>query len=272
MRVITLEYHDVVSTGAWDQSGFPGAAANSYKLSAAAFEQHLNAISRLPLIAGRSIADVLTDPTFQSRDEILFTFDDGGACALTEIAPRLERRGWCGHFFVTTDQIGTPGFLTAHQLRELRARGHIVGTHSRSHPLRMSELTDDELEQEWRGSLETLSQILGEPVTIGSLPGGALSRTVAAAAERAGLRALFTSEPVVRTSAIGSCILIGRFTVRKNTSAALAAAVARGAPLPWMRQWAWWNMLKVAKAAGGPSYLMLRRWLFGIDGRNQLGE
>src|ERR1039458_5638385 len=31
----------------------------------------------------------------------------------------LEDRGWRGHFFITTDRIGTPGFLTESELRDL---------------------------------------------------------------------------------------------------------------------------------------------------------
>ena len=33
MPVISLEYHDVVPNDRWDDSGFPGPAAASYKLS-----------------------------------------------------------------------------------------------------------------------------------------------------------------------------------------------------------------------------------------------
>jgi hypothetical protein len=47
---------------------------------------------------------------------VFLTFDDGGASALHPTADLLERRGWSGHFFVTTRRIGTPGFLDFWQL------------------------------------------------------------------------------------------------------------------------------------------------------------
>ena len=70
-----------------------------------------------------------------------FTFDDGGVSYYTVVADRLEAQGWRGHCFVSTDFIGQRGFLTAAQIRELDARGHVIGSHSASHPARFSTLT-----------------------------------------------------------------------------------------------------------------------------------
>ena len=258
MRVLALEYHDVVDHEAWDSSGFLGASARSYKLSSSAFERHLDTIAR----ATRHPTGVLVSGSI-ARDSLLFTFDDGGKGALTAIAPQLERHGWRGHFFIATDYIGRPGFLSATDLRELRDRGHCIGTHSCSHPLRMSELSEAQLSHEWRVSMDTLSDILGERVTVGSIPGGALSSRVSRSAERAGLRFLFTSEPVPRLWSYGHCLLIGRYTMRDATQPEIAYAVTVGSRWPWTRQWMRWNALKVAKAASGPAYLTLRRWILG---------
>ena len=258
MRVVALEYHDIIECQAWDSSGFLGASARSYKLSSSAFESHLDTIVR----ATRHPTGVLVGDSV-APDSLLFTFDDGGKSALTAIAPQLERYGWWGHFFIATDYIGRSGFLTATNLRELRDRGHCIGTHSCSHPLRMSELSEAKLSHDWRASLDRLSDILGERVTVGSIPGGALSSRVARSAEGAGLRFLFTSEPVPRLWNHGHCSLIGRYTMRDDTQPEIAYAVTVGSRWPWMRQWVRWNALKVAKAASGPAYLTLRRWILG---------
>ena len=260
MRITTLEYHDVVNGEAWDNTGFPGAAANSYKLSVTAFERHMNAVGAARAHGETDVLTLLGEQRPVPPKPVLLTFDDGGVSAITTIAPLLERRGWRGHFFIATDYIGSPGFLARAQLRELRQRGHIVGTHSCSHPLRMSRLSDADLSREWNESVARLSDILGEPILVGSVPGGALSESVVSAAAKAGLRALFTSEPVVRTKRIAECTVVGRFTIRDNTTAETVGTIAAGNPLPRMRQWARWNALKVAKATGGPSYLVLRAW------------
>jgi peptidoglycan/xylan/chitin deacetylase (PgdA/CDA1 family) len=117
----------------------------------------------------------------------------------------LERRGWRGHFFITTDRIGMRGFLTEAQLRELHRRGHIIGSHSSSHPARMATLTRTDLDREWRQSIDRLSRVLGDAVKVASVPGGYYSREVGESAAAAGIEALFTSEPTAQVEMLNGC-------------------------------------------------------------------
>ena len=126
----------------------------------------------------------------------------------------------------------------------------------------MSSLDRAAIRREWTQSIDRLAQILGAPVSIGSIPGGAYSRAVAEAAAEAGLRALFTSEPVTRTKLVDGCLVVGRYTLRRNSSAQLASKIARAASVPRASQWLRWNAAKIAKAVGGQTYLYLRRALF----------
>ena len=258
MRVHALEYHDVMESG--QESGFPGRAADSYKLTVTDFEAHLLALADITSEARCSALD-LAGPV--PAPPVLLTFDDGGCSALTTIAPRLERAGWRGHFFVTTGRLGQPGFLTEAGVRELRSRGHWIGSHSESHPLRMAALTDAELRREWSHSVGRLSDLLGSPVTLASVPGGGFSRRVASTAAAAGIRVLFTSEPEVGVKHHAGVRVIGRFTLRRGDGSIRAARFARGAALARWREWTWWNGKKLAKAIGGPAYLGLRRALMG---------
>jgi peptidoglycan/xylan/chitin deacetylase (PgdA/CDA1 family) len=260
-RLIALEYHDVIAGADTDASGFPGAAAGSYKLSADDFDAHLEAIGR--------VAECGTVDTFlggaAARRRVLLTFDDGGRSARAEVADRLEQRRWRGHFFVTTDVVGTPSFLGEREIRELHERGHVVGSHSCSHPLRMSAQKPAQLAREWRDSRSRLEDIVGAPVTTASVPGGGLSRAVIATAAEAGYRALFTSEPVTRAFSFRECLVIGRFTLRRDTPATVAGALAAGRLTPRASQWVAWNGKKLLKAAGGSMYLRLREAL--LDAR-----
>ena len=133
MQALAIMYHDVVENGDFESSGFPGEGAHVYKLRRQDFERHLEAI------AGATTA-VGTVSQLDGRP-VLLTFDDGGSSFHHPIADLLEGRGWRGHFFITTDRIGSPGFLTEAQLRELHRRGHIIGSHSCSHPTRMAALS-----------------------------------------------------------------------------------------------------------------------------------
>src|SRR5690348_12355624 len=148
MRVASLCYHDVIAGSAFNASGFPGAESASYKLDTVAFQRHLEAIED-EVMAHRharrpgTVLDLLGGS--QRQRGCLLTFDDGGSSALTTIAPMLEDFGWRGHFFITTDYIGAPGFLTREQIVELHRRGHVIGSHSCSHRGRMSSLSAERL-------------------------------------------------------------------------------------------------------------------------------
>ncbi len=251
MQALAIMYHDVVEHRDFDSSGFPGESANIYKLRRRDFERHLDAI------AAASVA-VSTVRQFEGRP-VLLTFDDGGVSFHRPIADLLERRGWRGHFLITTDRIGTPGFLSEAQLRELHRRGHIVGSHSCSHPTRMAALTRADLDREWRQSVARLSAVLGEAVKVASVPGGYFSRDVAESAAAAGVEVLFTSEPTARVDVVGGCRVLGRYVVRRGMSPEWSAGFASGSPSYCWRQSGLWQAKRVLKFLGGARYLQFRR-------------
>lgn len=261
LRIHALEYHDVVGDDNPDLSGFPGPAAATYKLSRPRFEAHLSALATCTGPIGVSMPDALAWKG--GYPAVLLTFDDGGVSAKAAIAPALEARGWRAHIFIATDFIGTPGFLSASDLQELHARGHIVGSHSCSHPTRMSACSMDDLRREWRESVSVLSGILGTPVQVASVPGGYFSRAVAQAAAEAGVRALFTSEPVSAVTWVGGCAVVGRYTLRRGHSPSDVVALVRPLPLARLGQWVRWNSRKLAKVLLGRGYLRLRSALLG---------
>ena len=73
---------------------------------------------------------------------------------------------------------------------------------------------------------------------------------------------LFTSEPTMRCNTVDGCLVIGRFLLRSNTPAEVAAALASGKLGVRLRQLWFWNLKKVAKAVAGDAYLALRRTVY----------
>jgi peptidoglycan/xylan/chitin deacetylase (PgdA/CDA1 family) len=240
-RSLAVMYHDVVENGDYAASGFPGPGADRYKLDRVEFEQHL-----------RAIREAIGD------QPVVLTFDDGGVSAYERIAGMLEGFGWRGHFFVTTGWIGKAGFLNAEQIRELEKRGHVVGSHSASHPVRMSQIPWDRMVSEWRDSLEALTEIMGHPVESASVPGGYYSRKVAQAAAQAGIRTLFTSEPTDRVQMVDGCQVLGRYVVQQGMGPEWSAGFAAGRTLPRFRQALLWKTKQAAKALSGGLYLRAR--------------
>ncbi|MGI8556000.1 MAG: polysaccharide deacetylase family protein [Pyrinomonadaceae bacterium] len=254
MNVIALMYHDIVEAGKARASGFASADADIYKLDKDLFEKHLNAIEGLP-----EKPSLVTNSANDDGKKLLLTFDDGGRSAYTHIADALEMRGWRGHFVVATDFIDTPTFLSRAEICELHERGHIIGSHSASHPLRMSACSLIKMREEWKKSTEKLAAILGQKITVASVPGGHFSKKVARAAAENGIETLFNSEPVTRVHKIENCRIIGRYSIQRQTTTAEAAAIAQGKISPRLRQYFFWNAKKIAKKIGGEFYLEIRK-------------
>jgi peptidoglycan/xylan/chitin deacetylase (PgdA/CDA1 family) len=257
MKRPVLMYHDVVAPGHDDASGFPGATAAHYKLGRAEFADHLAALAG----SGLRFPAVTAAPTYAASG--LLTFDDGGASA-RDIAAALDAHAMRGHFLITTARIGQTGFVTAADLRALHAAGHVVGSHSHTHPAEISQLGASALAAQWRQSVDCLSQLLGEPVTVASVPGGFYSREVAQAAAAAGIRYLFTSEPTMHVHHVDGCLVLGRYTLWRGMEPAQALALALGTGGERQRQWLLWNLKKPLKRWARPVYrLVRRRWLGG---------
>jgi peptidoglycan/xylan/chitin deacetylase (PgdA/CDA1 family) len=238
-------------------SGFPGGAAEPYKLGWNAFRLHLDRIGRYletPSVAGDLIRGNTASPRW------LLTFDDGGASAV-EIGNELRSRGWRGHFFVTTGKLGTGGFIDEDAVAELHHMGHVIGSHSVTHPPRMSALSFAEALTEWEASVARISDIVGGTVNTASIPGGYYSRKVARAARRCGIDVLFTSEPVRTTRLVEGLVVVGRYAVRRDTTPEEAVAAAVGRASVWLPQYVAWNLRKPLKRTAGARYTGARRKL-----------
>ena len=155
---------------------------------------------------------------------------------------------------MTTGWIGRGGFLHARHLRDLHGRGHLIGTHSVTHPGRFAACTPVQMLNEWRESRATLEDILGAPVTVASVPGGYFSNQVAMAADEAGIQHLFTSEPESQVRQVGGCQVYGRYTIRRGDAPDYAARLVSGVPTAVYGAWLKWNAKKLPKAILGAEY------------------
>jgi len=217
--VAAFAFHEVTRDPS--DSGFQRPAALPYKLTPEAFGRCLDGITR-----ARHAPTLVTDrPLGGGGKRIFLTFDDGGRSAL-RAGDELVRRGWRGHFFVVTGRIGGRTFLAREEIRRLADDGHLIGSHSHSHPDIFRELTPARMAEEWRVSIDVLSQLLGAPCDVGSVPGGDISPRVLASAGPAGLRHLFTSEPEVRPRMVEGCWVVGRFNVKAGMRPERIAALA----------------------------------------------
>lgn len=110
-------------------------------------------------------------------------------------------------------------------------------------------------------SLRVLTEIIGEPVSVASIPGGFCSRRVIEAAAQSGVCQLFTSEPVQKIYRIDNCAVIGRFSVKRGDGAFLPVEFVSNNRMRRLRQYAYWNLKKVGKIVAGPLYARLRSYI-----------
>jgi peptidoglycan/xylan/chitin deacetylase (PgdA/CDA1 family) len=169
----------------------------------------------------------------------------------------------CGYCFVTTGYIAKPGFLNRHQIRELDARGHVIGSHSVSHPARFSLLSRDEMRIEWSDSRKALEDILGHRVIAASVPGGYFSEDVGRTAAECGFAMLFNSEPVRSQYVVDTCTIAGRFAIRGGAPADLSRRLIQPAPWTRSRAWASWTAKGLVKPLLGSTYPRVADWIYG---------
>ena len=230
MKVV-LMYHDIV-TREDTSSGFQNENAFQYKVEESAFEEQVKALK---------------------GKDVVFTFDDGGVSFYTKAAPILEKYGLRGVFFISTKYIDTPGFLTSGQVKELADRGHIVGSHSHTHPEIFTKLSEMEIRDEWVKSYEILNKILGNGDLTLSIPNGYASKIIMEEAINAGYTDIYTSEPTTKVRLFRNHKVIGRYVVHDGmgTQDVLCIVDSNGTRLKMALKW---RLLNIVKGVLGSSY------------------
>lgn len=236
-KIAAFAYHDV--TDQPDTTGFQRPAAMAYKLPVAVFRRHLDAIAD-----GPQPPRLITEIDFGGGGHhLVVTVDDGARSAVTA-AEELGRRGWKAHFFVTTERLGTRRFLDAAAVRDIHAAGHLVGTHSHTHPDIFRDLSDERMRSEWRDSCRCLEDITGGPTVAASVPGGDASARVCRSAADAGLQYLFTSDPTLDPERVDGCWVVGRYCPKVRTDVGYIRRLAR------FEAWGWALLVRRVKDLG----------------------
>ncbi|MCF0129053.1 MAG: polysaccharide deacetylase family protein, partial [Pseudobutyrivibrio sp.] len=98
----------------------------------------------------------------EGRPGILVTFDDGFDNNFEVAAPVLDRFGVTGYFFVSSDLVGSEGYMTWEQLADLKNRGHVIGCHTATHHRMEKDDTEAILNHEITEAKAIISEHLGD--------------------------------------------------------------------------------------------------------------
>jgi peptidoglycan/xylan/chitin deacetylase (PgdA/CDA1 family) len=128
-----------------------------------------------------------------TRERVTISFDDGNASDIEIALPALRERGVAACFFVVADRIGSPGYLDAADLGELRRAGMQIGLHGMRHrPWR--GLSDRELDEEVTGARALLEAAIEARVTVAACPFGSYDRRSLARLRGSGFQRVFSSD------------------------------------------------------------------------------
>lgn len=253
MKTIISMYHDVNDVP--ESSGFTGAGANSYKYSKENFAKHLKKISENLTSPPITIFDL---KNLNSSHAYMITFDDGGSSAYEVIANMLEQYGWHGHFLIATNYIDKNGFLKKEQIIDLDRRGHVIGSHSDSHPEFITKMSFKDIKNEWERSIYILESILNKKVNVASIPRGHISKNVVVSAYDAGIKYLMTSEPERKIKFYNDMMILGRYTMFNYKDEIFAGKLAAGNAFTLLNEYIYWNIKKLAKKSSGKYYNLFR--------------
>ena len=106
---------------------------------------------------------------------VRLTIDDGGGSSV-DIADHLARKNIKAYFFIPTKFIGENGFLKKDDINKLIEMGHVVGSHSHTHPNPFCELDELKIKQEVIESKKILEEITQQKITTFSVPGGEIRK------------------------------------------------------------------------------------------------
>jgi len=131
------------------------------------------------------LVDAINDGADLPPRPVVITFDDGDISVYTTAFPILQKYGLTGVVYIVNNYMGTEGYMSADQIKELIAAGWEVGSHSRSHR-DLTKLEPSIQRAEIVTAREVLQEATGSPVLTFAYPFGIMNSSVGDYAHFAG--------------------------------------------------------------------------------------
>lgn len=127
---------------------------------------------------------------------VILTFDDGYADAYSAVFPALRERGMAATFYVITDYLDKPKYMTWEQVKEMAAAGMQIESHTLNHA-DLRKLSPDEQLRELVESKRVIEERLGTPVRHFCYPSGRYTEETLGLVKAAGYETATTVAPGV---------------------------------------------------------------------------
>jgi len=180
IEIPILIYHHVV----------PGRSSGLLFVTPDTFDQQLKYLkdNDYQSVSFDDLADCLEYGAPLPERPVILSFDDGWENQFANGFPLLQKYGFTATFFVVTNYLDRPNFMTTEQLKTMIAAGMTIGGHSRSHPALPSIGNAQRLKDEIAGSKAWLEDRLGVAIDAFAYPYGSYTPAVAATVKAAGYR------------------------------------------------------------------------------------
>jgi peptidoglycan/xylan/chitin deacetylase (PgdA/CDA1 family) len=119
------------------------------------------------------LVKAITDGAPLPPRPVVLTFDDGDADVYNNAFPIMQKYGFTGLMYIVANYMGTDGFMTADQIKQMVQAGWEVGSHSMSHPDFSKPGVD--LYAEVIQSRKELESALDAPVLTFAYPNGTIT-------------------------------------------------------------------------------------------------
>lgn len=165
--------------------------------------------------------------THDKREEVRITFDDGNSSDLATALPILLSRNFRATFFITTDSIDKPDFISSAGIAELHQAGMGIGSHGLTHENWTTH--NERLATDISHSLSILSKIVREPVREVAIPFGSYNLRVLRILRQVEVTRVYTSD---NGFARAGDWLAARNTIRTDTPLEKIVALMRDRSSP----------------------------------------
>ncbi|MCC7367694.1 MAG: polysaccharide deacetylase family protein [Chloroflexi bacterium] len=125
------------------------------------------------------------------KKSVILTFDDGYDDNYLYVFQLLKARQMVGTFFISTDFVERPGYLTWDQITEMNDAGMEIAAHSTNHA-DFTVIGPNELRRQLVEPKRILEERIGQPVRFLAYPAGKYNAAVMAASRAAGYEAAVT--------------------------------------------------------------------------------
>jgi peptidoglycan/xylan/chitin deacetylase (PgdA/CDA1 family) len=195
LKIPVLIYHHVTCDR---PSGVPN---TQIWICPARFESQLSHLRSLGwrTITTDQLADAIKNRTCPGPRRFVVTVDDSSAFGYTNAAPILERLGMRATYFVVVGLAGKMQALSFAQMRDLVARGHVIGNHTMAH-VDLVGRSQSSLYHQVEYAQRVLDDQLGFRPRVFAYPNGTHDRNARRRARNSGFELAFTAGPGVTIS------------------------------------------------------------------------